>query len=192
MRLVGVDGIPMQVQGATVVNLKISNQVFQQEVIIAESLTLEGILEINFLEGNGCVLDLSKGELVSHGTRISLCVQSSPNPTITEVDVTVPQTFTVAPYSEMEVLGEIPVSCRGDWIVENKILKKPQVIVVRAVVVPQNGHIPMCMLNVQPYPVIVHKGTTVATVEECIHCNGYQHEIILKASIVQKKNGKWH
>ena len=65
----------------------------------------------------------------------------------TEGDVTVPQTFTVAPYSEMEVLGEIPVRCRGDWIVENKILKKPHVIVVRAVVVSQNDHIPMCMLN---------------------------------------------
>lgn len=69
-------------------------------MIIAESLTSEGILGINFLEGNGCVLDLSKGELVSHGTRISLCAQSSPNPTITEVDVTISQTFTVA-------LGEI-------------------------------------------------------------------------------------
>ena len=70
----------MQVQGSTVVNLKISNQIFQKEVIIEESLTTEGILGTNFLEGNGCVLDPSKGELVSHGTRISLCAQSSPNP----------------------------------------------------------------------------------------------------------------
>jgi len=70
------------------------------------------------------------------------------------------------------VLGEIPVSCRGDWIVENKILKKPEVNVVRAVVVPQNGHIPMRMLNLQPYPVILHKGTKVATAEECILCSG--------------------
>jgi len=140
-------------------------------VVIADCLTSEGIFGIDFLENNGCVLDLSQGELLSHGTRISLCAQKSRNSSITEVDITVPQTFTVAAYSEMEVPGEMPVNCRGDWMVENKSLKKPQVLVARAVVVPQNGHIPMRLLNLQPYPVTVYKGTKVATAEEVILYN---------------------
>ena len=87
-----------------------------------------------------------------------------------EVDVTVPQTFTLAAYSEMEVQYQ-PVNCRGDWMVKDKSLKKPQVFVARAVVVPQNGYIPMRLLDLQPYPVIVYKRTKVATAEEVILCN---------------------
>ena len=97
MKLVGVDGSPMQVQGSVIVDLNLSDQAFQQEVIVANSLTSEGILGINFLEANGCVLDLSQGELVSHSTRVSLCARNSTILTAEQVTVTVQETFTMAP-----------------------------------------------------------------------------------------------
>jgi len=165
MKLVGVDGSPMQVQGSVVVDLRISDQVFQQEVIIANSLTSEGILGINFLEANGCILDLSQGEIVSRGARISLCARNSTIPTAEQVTVTVQQTFTVAACSEREVIGELPVDCTGEWIVENQLVKKPPVFVARAIVAPQNGHIPMRILNLEHHPVTVYKGTKVAIAE---------------------------
>ena len=117
-----------------------------------------------------CIFDLGQGELLSWGTRIWLCARNPQYPTIAQVEVTVPETFTVAAFSEVEVLGEMPVSCRGDWMVENKLLKKPQVLVDRAVVLPQNGCIPMHMLNLEPQPVTVYKGTKGATAEAVIPC----------------------
>jgi len=54
MKLVGVNGSA----GSVIVGLNLSDQTFQQEVIIANSLMM------NFLEVNGCILDLSKGEMV--------------------------------------------------------------------------------------------------------------------------------
>ena len=45
----------MQVQWSVVVDLSISDQTFQQEVIIANS---EGILGINFLKANGCIFTI--------------------------------------------------------------------------------------------------------------------------------------
>ena len=55
MRMVDVDRAPMQVKGSMIIDLNISNQIFRQELILADALTSEGILGINFLEANGCV-----------------------------------------------------------------------------------------------------------------------------------------
>jgi len=49
LRLVGVDGAPMQVQGSVTINLYVSELVFQQELIIVKALTSDGILGLNFL-----------------------------------------------------------------------------------------------------------------------------------------------
>ena len=72
LRLVGVDGAPLQIQGSVTVELEISGKIFKQELIFVNALTPEGILGLNFLEANSCVLDLARGELLSGGTRISL------------------------------------------------------------------------------------------------------------------------
>ena len=72
LRLVGVDGAPLQIQGSVTVELEISGKIFKQELIVVNALTSEGILGLNFLEANSCVLDLVWGELLFGGTRISL------------------------------------------------------------------------------------------------------------------------
>ena len=48
------------------------------------------------------------------------------------------------------------------------ILKKPPTFVARAVIAPQNGHIPMWILNLEPHPITVYKGAKV-TIAEAIH-----------------------
>ena len=55
--LVGVDGAPLHVQGSVIVELNILGQTLQQELIVVNALTSEGILGLNFLEANNCVLD---------------------------------------------------------------------------------------------------------------------------------------
>jgi len=57
-QLVGVDGAPLHIRGSVTVELKISTKTFKQELIVVDALTSEGILGINFLEANNCVLDL--------------------------------------------------------------------------------------------------------------------------------------
>ena len=46
MKLVGVDGACLQVQGSVTVELEMSGHIFSQELIVANVLTLEGILGI--------------------------------------------------------------------------------------------------------------------------------------------------
>ena len=59
LRLVGVDGAPLQIQGSVTIELEISGKTFKQELIVVNALTSEGILRLNFLEANDCVLDLA-------------------------------------------------------------------------------------------------------------------------------------
>ena len=87
-RLVGADGSPLQIQGSVVVELTISGQVFNQELIIANSLTSEGILGLNFLEANECILDLVHGELIAQGSRVTLSAKNS-ELTTTQVEICV-------------------------------------------------------------------------------------------------------
>ena len=73
--------------------------------------------------------------------------------------------LTIAATSEVEVMGMMRESCEGVWTVEPKPLKKPQVMVARAIVVPQDGNVPMRMLNMDHQPVIIDKGTKIALTE---------------------------
>jgi len=50
-------------------------------------------------------------------------------------------------------------------MVETKPLKKPQVIVARAIVAPKNGKIPIHMLNMDCEPVTIYKGIKIAFAE---------------------------
>ena len=63
LRLVGVDGAPLQIHGSVAVELEISEKTSKQDLIVVNALTSEGILGLNFLEANNCVLDLGWGEL---------------------------------------------------------------------------------------------------------------------------------
>ena len=140
IKLVGVDGVPFQVKGSVTVQLEMPGRTFCQELIVANASTCEGILGLNFLEANECVLNLSQGTMCSRGTNISLYAEGSQDQGI--VEVVLPETFTIAATSEVEVMGMMPESCEGVWTVEPKPLKKPQVMVARAIVVPQDGNVP--------------------------------------------------
>ena len=72
MKLVGVDGACLQVQGLVTVEFTMSGHIFSQELIVANALTSERILGLNFLEANECVLDLHQGEMCSCGAKICL------------------------------------------------------------------------------------------------------------------------
>ena len=63
-RLVGAEGKPLQVWGCKQLTVTIAGQKFESQVIIADSLTAEGILGLNFFQAHHCMIDLSKEVLV--------------------------------------------------------------------------------------------------------------------------------
>ena len=76
----------------------------------------------------------------------------------------VEETFTIAALTEMEIMGNIDKECRGTWLVEDQLSKKPSILVAscRASVMPQQGTVPIRVLNLNPKPLTVYKGTKIA------------------------------
>ena len=99
--LVGVDGIPLKVLGSITTPLSISDINFSHRFIVAEGLTTDAILGLDFLETNKCVLDLAKGRIVIADQSVALV----PNPFSLHSGcstITVVQKCVVPPRSEME------------------------------------------------------------------------------------------
>ena len=56
-RLVGVDGAPLNVLGSAIIPITISGLTFKHKFVIAEKITADAILGLDFLEANECVLN---------------------------------------------------------------------------------------------------------------------------------------
>jgi len=67
----------MAIKGSVVVPLSIANLTFKQEFIAAEGIMAEGILGLDFLEANKCILNLTNTE-VTVGSRV--VIPLSPHP----------------------------------------------------------------------------------------------------------------
>ena len=155
-RLVGVDGIPLQVRGSAVVKLSLKELMVDQNLIVADSLTSEGILGMDFLESNHCILDIAEGKLSTGGKTIPLDPCHSNIQASICTEVTVDETFTIAAISEMEVKGNISKECDGtSWLVEDYLSKKTPVLIARAVVTPRQGKIPVRILNLKAEPLTI-------------------------------------
>ena len=61
----GIDGVPLQVWGQPLSDYQCRGPAIDQEMIVADSLTSEGILGLDFLESNQCILDLQDIKLYS-------------------------------------------------------------------------------------------------------------------------------
>lgn len=85
------------------VQLVMAEQQLEQKLIIADSLTSQGILGLDFLESNQCVLDLAQGRLLIHGEGIPLVSQSLRESvaTCSQVEVTAKETLVIGAASEM-------------------------------------------------------------------------------------------
>ena len=62
-RIVGVDGIPIRIEGSVSVPFTIGKATFNHEFIVVNEITAEAILGLDFLEAKKCVLDLAGGKI---------------------------------------------------------------------------------------------------------------------------------
>lgn len=68
--LVGMDGIPIKVCGAASVNVTVEGHTLNHQFIVADHITAEAILGMDFLEKNEHILDLCKGRLSMKDLRV--------------------------------------------------------------------------------------------------------------------------
>ena len=74
-RLVGVDGVPSKVEGMVSAPITIGEVTLQHDFIVAEQITAEAILGLDFLEANKCILDLAGGKMQITDKTVSLIPQ---------------------------------------------------------------------------------------------------------------------
>lgn len=168
-RLIGVQGIPLDLHGVAKVDLSLGGQVFPIEVTVAGSLTTDLILGRDFLKAQRCVIQMGENQdVLLMGERdlaIPLTDKESEVVSPTTISVVLDSTIQIPAHSEIEVMGRIPVSATtGTWMVEGRKQHSP-VMVARAVVKPNKEEVPLRLLNWRDLPVSVPKGTCVADME---------------------------
>ena len=171
--LVGVDGIPIKVQGSATINLSIEGQTFNHDFIIANQITTDAIIGLDFLESHKCILNMAEGILSLNGHAIVLNPHQSPTTTGC-AKVTIANTVTIPASSEMEISARVNSNVKGMWLVESDVSNSQSVCVARALVSTHNEIVPLRVVNTNLIPVTLHKNSRVAIAEhinETAICN---------------------
>ena len=116
----GVDGTPLAVRGSTFVDLELDGTVLKQRALIVDSLVSESILCLDFLQENGCTIDLVMGclQLVKSGVSISVGQQQEGPQQVT---VQLTSKICIPPRSEIEILARTQHSIDGGaWLLEGR------------------------------------------------------------------------
>ena len=143
--------------------LKMGEEIFQTKVIVADGLTAELILGLDFLEEHNCTIEIGKKTLhfIDRGTSVTL--QGSGEITMT-IGVAMGETVQVPAYSEMEVmvnLTQTPTS--GTWIMEGDTTP---IIVARSLHNNSTGEIPVRLLNPTAESVTLYRRQKIGMLQE--------------------------
>ena len=82
---------------------------------------------------------------------------------LNSVSVLIEQSINIPPSRETEIM--VITFNSGVWIVENDTQSRPAAMVAMAIVKPQNGSIPIRLMNLKEVTVAVSKGSTIAKME---------------------------
>ena len=105
-RIVGVDGIPIRIEGSVSVPVTIGKATFNHEFIVANGITAEAILGLDILEAKKCVLDLAGGKIQITDQTVTLTAKPTQSDTHC-AKVSVLKKTTIPPGSEMEIMTHI-------------------------------------------------------------------------------------
>ena len=167
--LVAVDGSPLTVHGRVTLPVRLGNHKEEVTFAVADGLTVEAILGLDFLENNQCTLDLRRRTLtLSDSTTVPL---SSSKPSAAEqLAVSVTQTIRIPASSELEILAHITGAApKHTYLLEQNPSKRLPVMVARALVTPTSPDIPVRLINLASEDVTLFKGTHIATMEMLDH-----------------------
>ena len=156
------DGSPLEVAGEFVTPILIAGKTFSCPIVVAELGGISGLLGLDFMEMQGAVLNLAKGELKISSTTVQL--HKEDNRGCCRVQMT--HTVTIPARSEMTIKGQImkrnDTAMRIGAIEGTKTLFNGSgVMMAKAVVNAENKDIPLTIMNPQDQPITLQRGKTV-------------------------------
>ena len=165
-KLLSAGGTPLQVYGATTVNLTLEGHSCQADVVVVSPLTTEAIIGIDFLKKNNGVVDLRDGKL-RLGDQISLTLCHSLQ-CVSEVNGTgsvhLVETLKLPPLSEQVVMAKVRDIPKGvSCIIEPNTEKRLPCAVARVLVESKAGMVPV--MYPKPDSVSIPAGMVIATIE---------------------------
>ena len=105
-RLVGVDGAPLNILGSAIIPITIEGMTFKHKFVIAEQITADAILGLDFLEANKCVLNLAEGKIIIANRSVPLLGK----PYTTKIccsKITLADNVSIPPRGKMEIADRI-------------------------------------------------------------------------------------
>ena len=166
--LVGAKGTPITVCGTAAVVFKIGSCSFSMEAVLSDVLTADAILGLDFLEEHKCTIAAGRKLFTLRDGEVSVPLDSSnkKHDQITTEVIHLSQTVSIPALSEVEVMAHCKTSVSGgSWLVENSLGNKGSIVVARALITPQDGCIPVRLVNLSSRPSIFYKGSTIGRLE---------------------------
>ena len=116
-KLVGAEGTALQIHCVTNIKIMVDGEMFTLRAIVADMLTTEAILGLDFMEANGCVLDTQGKRLRFQGRNLAVQLDR-PDATgaseITQVRVSIEETICL-PIANSVLLPMASFPARGIW-----------------------------------------------------------------------------
>jgi len=127
--------MPIKIEDSISVPVAIGKATFDHDFIVANEITAEAILGLNFLEAKKCILDLAGGKIQIAGQTVTLTAKSTSSETQC-AKVTVLKKMVIPPRSEMEVMACIDSKEPGTWLLEGFHFKELSICVARCISSP--------------------------------------------------------
>ena len=141
-------------------------------MLVVEELAVEAILGLDFLERHKCAIGCEhrtiqfpkQGKFLTLSSSQEARSKHSP----TQIGLVLTQKLVLPARSVKEIMASLLDKMVGDgrsWIVSREPSDRMGVLVAHALVCPANNAVPLHVLNPREEPVIVPKGTRIATLE---------------------------
>ena len=163
--LVGVDGTKIKVLGSANVPLQLRQIVFSIDVVVADGLTTDGILGLDFLESNSCTINTGRRTLQCGNASVTVPLTSPSEPLVSQCAVVLAETTRNPPASELEVMAETVALPNTSCYLMEPTTTRHSVQAARALVCPSMAGVPARLINPGFEPITVYKGTKIAELE---------------------------
>ena len=153
--------------GVTTLDFRLADQaLLADQLVVVDSIKVESILGLSFLEKHEGIINISKMLLQLEGVSQHHADSSNSSDMLAnEVSVSFIETVKIPAYSEIQTMAYTSSTCKGVWLVEGSRPDIP-IIVAGAMVTSSIGEplgsIPVLMCNPLPTETVIRKGTRIA------------------------------
>ena len=167
LHLVTATGVSSPFLGKAKIEITLGSQKLLHDVLLAD-IKNDGILGMDFLTKHCCDMFLSRNHLLLNGEKIA-CFRSSVDAIPTCSRIAILDTVEVPPECEIIVKGRPldRVDSNSTGVVEatESFISRSRLLIAKALVCPEFGTIPLCIMNLNDEPLRLYKNTVAALYE---------------------------